>query len=140
MNTVLIQIKKLIEIYFNMADNESIEDYLHEIIFFHNDLEIIMTYRTLKHIVEQRKKDSYGIDIIHSIFVNLEKLLHNRNYQIIKNQTSVNAYIFTEKTHMDKKGIFIILELTNSNNSSYYIKTAFFRLAHKIKKFIQKIT
>lgn len=133
---MLKKIKDLIEAYFYMIDGENIEDYLKEIIFLHKDIEIKITYKALKHIVEQRKKDTYTIETIYSIFIILHVSLTEDNYRIIQNK---DTYIFTENIYADKKGVFIVLELTPISKNSYYIRTAFFRLVSKIQKYIQKL-
>ena len=131
------KIKHLINEYFYMVDGENIEDYLKEIIFSNNDIEIKITHRTLKHIVEQRKKDNYSIDNVVNIFIVLQDSLDTDNYHILKHN---NSYIFTEKIYADKKGVFIVLEIISISKKSYYIRTAFFRLISKIQNLIQKIT
>lgn len=140
MNTILEQIKKLIETYFSMMDGEPVDEYLHEILFFGYDIEIRITYRALKHIVEQRKKDTYSRQDISQIFEILISSLNTNNYQIFKDISVHNRFIFTENYFSNKDSILLILEITPVKNKVYYIKTGFFRLVNKIKKFIKNKT
>lgn len=137
MNTILKHIKKLIEIYYNMQDGHHIDNYLHEIIFHYQYIEIRITYKALKHIVERRKSNGYNVCEIYKLFTDLNNLLINQNYQIICSTNYPNTYIFTESIFKSKESVFIVIELVCIELNCYFIKTAFYRDTRRIKKIIK---
>ncbi len=129
------KIKLLIEQYFEMKDGEKIDNYLEEIIFENIEIHIILKRRVLKHIVEKRKRDEYDKNKIINIFNDLNIILNNYNYKIIKNnKDNIDDFFFIEKIIDKNEGLVLALEIKLLEENKYYIKTAFYRSTTKIKK------
>jgi hypothetical protein len=127
------KLRELIEEYFYMVDGEHIENYLYEIIFSNGNIKIKITYRSLKHIVEQRKRDNYSIERIHQMFKILHNILQSHSYTIIPNTEMKNNFFLFESVFSRVDSIYIVIELVLTDSNSYYIKTGFFRKIKKIK-------
>ncbi len=131
-NCMLEKIQELIEEYYKMEKGDLIENYLDEFVFYGVNIEIRMSRRSLKHIVEQRKKDNYSKEKIYSIFEILAFIIKTNNY-IITHNNKTKEYILTEEFTRDVKSIFIALEIIFLDTNRYYIKTGFYRLLTKLK-------
>lgn len=118
-----------------MQDGQHIENYLHEIVFSYQDIEIRMTRRALKHIVEERRKDNYSPERICMMFEILDDILRNKTYTIIPNTETPNGFFLLEKIFTRIESIYMVIKLICINSNSYYVKTGFFRKVKKIKNF-----
>ncbi len=131
------EIEKLIEIYFDMSDGEHIKNYQNEILIFQEDITIKVTHRILKHIVEQRKKDSYTAVDLKDFFNDITRVLKNNRYKIINNSDlSKNTFLLVENIFDKNIGVVLVLEIVIYEDNSYFIKTGFYRAVTKIKKLL----
>jgi hypothetical protein len=132
-----IIIKDLIEEYYKMKDGERINNF-HESIFIENYyLRLILKYRVLKHIVEQRKRDGYSLEQLRQLFADIQNLVEMQNYLIIENKKEVGTNLFIEIINDKKRGIILVLEVVLQKDKSYVIKTGFYRASSKIKKLLK---
>ncbi len=131
------EIEKLIEIYFEMGDGEHIKNYQNEILLFQEEITIKVTHRILKHIVEQRKKDSYTAIDLKDYFNDINRVLKNNSYKIIDNRDlTKNTFLLVENVFDKKVGVVLVLEIVIFEENSYFIKTGFYRAVTKIKKLL----
>ncbi len=134
-----MSIQDLIELYFKMNEGEYIEDFLEEVLVFEKEITLKITRRTLKHIVEQRKRDAYSKNELKELFIDLTKILENKDYEIIQNQTNYKNNFLLVETIFDKKvGVVLVLEIVIFKDNSYFIKTGFYRATSKIKKLLKQ--
>lgn len=129
------EIKSLIKEYFEMKDNEKIEDYLKDIIIKNNEIQIILKRRVLKHIVERRKKDNYSKEELINLFIDTYHIILNKKYKIIENEKE-NHYLLLEILENKDNGVVLVMEIILINNN-YHIKTGFYRSANKINKLLK---
>jgi hypothetical protein len=133
---MLIVVKELIGKYYKMKDGERIRDFHDEIVLENNALKLVLKYRVLKHIVEQRKRDAYHERELIELFSVLYQLVENKKYRIIKNRKEENSFLFVESINDKKKGVVVVLEIIQQDSAHYYIKTGFYRASSKIKKLL----
>jgi hypothetical protein len=136
---MLPEIEKLIETYFEMHDGAHIKDFQHIVVVFQKEITLHITHRTLKHVVEQRKKDGYSLQELKRLFVNIEDLLRNKRYIIIKNETKERKdFLLVETNIEDAVGVVLVLEIIFFAKNTYAIKTGFYRAVSKIKKLLKQ--
>ena len=128
------QILYLIEQYYNMKDGEFIENHNSFFVVRDDDIDIRLKYKTIKHIVEKRKKDGYKIKELRVLFEKMFKLLESWNYGVVKDERN-NSYVLIEKDYKIK-ALMVALDI-NLEDDSVCIKTAFFKAATKTDKFIK---
>lgn len=133
---MLTYIKKLIKEYYRMSPGEYIKNHLDEVLFFSGEIHLKITHRALKHVVEQRKSNTYSEKRIYQIFQMLLTILEKKNYQIIKNREISNTFILVEQIFTGSESICVVIELIHIDSNSYYIKTGFFRDVKRIKKLL----
>lgn len=131
------ELEELITCYFEMNDGEHIKNFQNEITLFAEDITIKITNRVLKHIIEQRKKDTYTLSDIQSFFVDVVRVLKDRRYKIIKNRDLDSRSFLLVETVFDKTvGVVLVLEILIAKDNSFFIKTGFYRAVSKIKKLL----
>lgn len=120
-----------------MYDGEYIDDFHKEIFIENSNIQLILKYRVLKHIVEQRKKDEYNLELIICLFNDIQELVQCGKYLIVKNKKDHKKIFLIEMVEQKTKGVVLVLEIILQENSSYFIKTGFYRAASKIKKLMR---
>lgn len=128
------EIKSLIEEYFEMDNDEKIDDYLKEIIIENDEIKIILKRRVLKHIVERRKQDEYSKEELINLFFDTYHIVSNKKYKIVENKKE-NHYLLLEILENKNNGVVLVMEIILINNN-YHIKTGFYRSSNKIKKLL----
>ena len=132
-----MNILDLIESYYGMQDGEHIKDF-NKIIYFENhDLALILKYRVLKHIVEQRKRDGYSLCETLRLFADVQDLVDMKNYMMFENKKEVGTVLFIEITNGKRKGVVLVLEGLLLQDKDYVIKTGFYRAYSKIRKLMR---
>ena len=121
-------IKELIIKYHKMESGDFIENHI-EIICLHSNF--IISRKSLKHIVEQRKTDKYNSEDIISIFDKLVKNIINNNIEIYKNKKDLNSKLILEKFVTEKTSLVVVVD---QMDDVYIIKTGFLRASNKINK------
>jgi hypothetical protein len=128
------QILPLIEKYYEMKDGEFIENHQSFLIVHDDEIDVRLKYKTIKHIVEKRKKDGYKIEELSVLFEKMFKLLESWNYKVVKDERN-NSYVLIEKGYQIK-ALMVALDI-NLEDDSVCVKTAFFKAATKTDKFIK---
>ncbi len=137
---MLEKIFELIEIYFKMNPGEHIKNFQEEIVLLESEIKIVMRRRALKHIVEQRKKDTYTVNDFKKLFTDLNNILIKNNFVITKNKSEdENSFLLIETTEIVGKGVVVAMEHSLIDKNFYFIKTGFYRSATKIKNLLDKI-
>ena len=111
-----------------MESGDFIENHI-EIICLHSNF--IISRKSLKHIVEQRKTDKYNSEDIISIFDKLVKNIINNNIEIYKNKKDLNSKLILEKFVTEKTSLVVVVD---QMDDVYIIKTGFLRASNKINK------
>jgi len=128
------QILSLIEQYYGMKDSEFIENHQSFFVVHDDEIEVRLKYKTIKHIVEKRKRDGYDIKEIEDLFEKMFILIKSWDYGVIKDERN-NSYVLIEKEYK-VKAVMVALDI-NLEDESVCIKTAFFKAATKTDKFIK---
>lgn len=128
------QILSLIEKYYTMKDGEFIENHQSFFVVHDDEIGIRLKYKTLKHIVEKRKKDGYNVEEIKELIQKMILLIEFWNYNFIEDKRN-NSYVLYEKNYKIK-AVMIAVDI-NLEDESVCIKTAFFKAATKTDKFIK---
>ena len=105
-----------------MKDGEFIEN--HQSFFVVNDdeIEVRISYRAIKHIVEKRRKDGFNLIEIQELFDLALDILVNSNYKVLDDQEN-SSYLYTEKDiGIQGDGLVIALD-KGLEDESVYIKT-----------------
>ena len=131
------ELENLIATYFKMNDGEHIKNFQNEILIFQEEITIKITHRTLKHIVEQRKRDKYSDQDLLDFFRRVTEVLKNKNYKILEND-SIKSFLLVETVFEKTVGVVLVLEIIFFGDNSYYIKTGFYRAVTKIKKLLKQ--
>jgi hypothetical protein len=128
------QILPLIDKYYTMKNGEFIENHQSFFIIHDDEIEVRLKYKTIKHILEKRKKDGYIIKELNVLFEKMFKLLESWDYDTVEDKRN-NSYVIVEKEYKIK-ALMVALDI-NLENDSVCIKTAFFKAATKTDKFIK---
>lgn len=131
------QILSLVEEYYYMKDGEFIKNHDSIFLLHEDEIELRISYRAIKHIVEKRKKDGFNPTQIKDLFDLTFDLLVNLNYKVLDDNEN-NSYLLVQKDlNIENSGLIIALdkELTDQ---SLYIKTIFSKAYSKIKKLESK--
>ncbi len=124
----------LVEQYYEMKDGEFIENHQNFFLVHEDEIDVRLKYKTIKHIVEKRKKDGYNIDEIKGLFNKMLILLESWNYNVVEDKRN-NSCVLVEKEYK-LKAVMIALDI-NLEDESVCIKTAFYKAATKTDKFIK---
>lgn len=124
------EILPLIEQYYHMKDGEFIQNYDNFFIVFDDEIGVRLRYKTIKHIVESRKRDNYTIENIVDLLKRVPGVLFEYRYKVF--ETKNNSYLLVE-TGVKGSALVIVLDI-NHENDSLHIKTAFFRAVTKSDK------
>jgi len=136
---MLDKILPLLDEYYQMADGVHIPDFHEEIIVSEINLKIKIRKRALKHIIEQRKRDSYKLEDIINFFSSINEIILKGRYKIIKNATKGdNDFLLLELVENTNNGVVLVIEVL-FDDGFYYIKTGFYRSSSKIKRMLSKI-
>ena len=114
--------------YHKMEPGDFIENHT-ETICLHSNF--IISRKSLKHIVEQRKTDRYSPEDIISIFDKFTKNIINNNIEIIKNKKDPSSKLILEKLIIEKTSLVVVADYAED---VYVIKTGFLRASNKINK------
>ncbi|MBC7766515.1 hypothetical protein H7Y21_00780 [Arenimonas sp.] len=128
------QILLLIEQYYDMKDGEFIDNHQSFFVVHDDEIEVRLKYKTIKHIVEKRKKDGYGIKEIVDLFEKMSVLLKYWDYTVIEDKGN-NSYLLIQNDY-DNEGLMIALDI-NLENDSIHIKTLYLKASSKIKKLLK---
>lgn len=128
------QILPLIEKYYDMKDGEFIQNHDSFFIVHGDEIDVRLKYKTLKHIVEKRKKDGYSINDLVSLIQHIVILLESHNYHVVRDVKN-NSYLLTEKEYKIK-ALIVVIDI-NLEEESVCIKTAFLKSATKTDKFVK---
>lgn len=79
-------ILSLIEKYYTMKDGEFIDNHQSFFVVHADEIDIRLKYKTIKHIVEKRKKDGYEIEELRVLFKKMFKLLESWDYGVVKDE------------------------------------------------------
>lgn len=126
----LSEIQEQLEIYFEMEKGAFIPAHL-DLIDLVKD--IFVTKRSLKHVVEQRKKDSYTTDKLKLLFSDIYNIVLNENYLLVPNKD--NSFFIIENQPSKKTLAVGIIEIVDDKK---IIATAFYRSFKKMKKHFSK--
>jgi hypothetical protein len=127
----LIHIIELVQKYYEMKDGEKIENHQSFFVVYEDEIEVRVKYRTIKHIVESRKRDFYKIQEIIALFERMFDVFQTGSYTI-SNSKENNSYLLIEN-NVKYKALVIALDI-NIENDSIHIKTSFFRAVTKTIK------
>ncbi len=128
----------LVKKYYGMEKGEHIKNFQESSVFYDGDLKINITNRALKHIVESRKMDSYKLEELESLLLDMYILLENKSYTILANKKeNESSFLFVEVVLDKSKGVIIVAELFLVKEKEYFIKTSFYKPASKIKKLLK---
>lgn len=131
------QILPLIEKYYDMKDGEFIENHQSFFVVHDDEVELRISYRAIKHIVEKRSKDGLGPMKIKELFDLTVDLLVNLNYKVLDDLEN-NSYLYVENdVHIENSGLIIALD-KELENEAVHIKTIFSKAYSKIKKLENK--
>jgi hypothetical protein len=130
-NMSLIHIIELVQKYYEMKDGEKIENHQSFFVVYEDEIEVRVKYRTIKHIVESRKRDFYKIQEIIALFERMFDVFQTGSYTI-SNSKENNSYLLIEN-NVKYKALVIALDI-NIENDSIHIKTSFFRAVTKTIK------
>ncbi len=125
----LEKIQELIIEYYKLADREHIENYLEEVFLVED---FLVTRRSLKHIVEQRRKDKYTEVDISNIFIGLHDTILSKNFTIKESESS--SFILIGNTTLNATTLVVAVERSGEIK---IIKTAFMRASTKAKRLIK---
>ncbi len=128
------QILPLIDQYYYMKDGEFIENHQSFFVVYDDEIDVIIKYKTIKHVVEKRKQDGYDIDQIGVLFEKMLVLFNSWNYGVIEDKRN-NSYVLIENNY-DNEGLMIALGI-NLENESVCIKTPYHKASSKIKKLLK---
>ncbi len=123
------QISILIKEYYDMKDGEFIENHLGYFVVWEDEIEVRIKNRTIKHIVESRKRDGYDTEKIRLLINRIYDLLNNP-YNFLNNEPN-NSYLISESNARNNAAVMALGMIVE--NDALYIKTAFFRAVTKIK-------
>lgn len=128
------QILPLIEKYYYMKDGEFIENHQSFFVVHDDEIGIRLKYKTLKHIVEKRKKDGYNVEEIKELIQKMVSLIESWDYNFIEDKRN-KSYVLYDKNYKIK-ATMVAVDI-NLEDESVGIKTAFFKAATKTDKFIK---
>jgi hypothetical protein len=131
------QILPLIEIYYEIKDGEFIENHQSFFVVHEDEIELRISYRAIKHIVEKRSKDGFDSIQIKKLFDLAIDLLVNLNYKVLDDLEN-NSYLLVQKDfNVENSGLIIALD-KKLESEAVYIKTLFSKAYSKIKKLENK--
>ncbi len=128
------QILSLISEYYDMKDGEFIDNHDSFFIVHGDEIDVRLKYKTIKHIVEKRKKDGYSLEKLKVLFEKMFDLVTSWSYDIVEDRRN-NSYVLIEKEYK-VQALMVALDI-NIENDSIHVKTAFFKAATKTEKFIK---
>ncbi len=130
-------ILSLIERYYEMKAGEFIQNHQSFFVVHDDEIELRITYRAVKHIVEKRKKDGFNPIEIKELFDLALNILINLNYKVLDDQEN-NSYLLVETdVGIENSGLIIALD-KGVEGEAVYIKTIFSKAYSKIKKLENK--
>ena len=125
------QILTLIEEYYSMKDGEFIQNHNSFFVIYDDEIEVRLKYKTIKHIVESRKRDGYDMENIKMLFHRVYDFLSTKKYNIVESKEN-NSYLLIEND-VRYRALVIALDI-HIEDDSLHIKTAFFRAVTKTDK------
>lgn len=128
------KILPLIEEYYMMKDGEFIENHQSFFIVYDDEIDLRLKYKTIKHIVEKRKKDGYEIKEIECLFEKMINLIKSWDYSVVEDKKN-NSYVLIENNY-DNEGLMIALDI-DLENDSIHIRTLYLKASSKIKKLLK---
>lgn len=128
------QILPLIEEYYDMKDGEFIQNHQSFFVIHDDEIDIRLKYKTIKHIVEKRKKDRYSIEELGDLIKKVIKLLESYEYNFVQDIKN-NSYLLIEKEYK-LKALIVVVDI-NLEDESVCVKTAFIKSATKTDKYIK---
>ena len=141
MSNNIDKIRVLIEEYYEMEDGKYIENYQEEMILTDNEqkIEIKISRKVLKHVVEKRKKDRYTKEKLLKLFTDTQEILNRKSYKIVSNKPeNDNSFLFLEMiAETEKEGVVLVLEIILERDNLYFIKTGFYKPSRKIKRYLR---
>ena len=126
----LAEIQQQLEIYFEMETGAFISNHL-DLIDLIKD--VFVTKRSLKHAVEQRKKDSYDTIKLKKLFADIYEVIKFGNFILVPNKE--NSHLLIENNTVKKTLAVAVLEISDNKK---IIATAFYRSFKKLKKHFKK--
>jgi hypothetical protein len=121
----------LIHRYYAMMDGEHIENHQSFFVVHDDEMGVMLKYKTVKHIVEKRKKDGYGIDELKALFEGMYDLINSSKYNVIKDIKN-NSYLLIQRDYRFKS-LVVVIDM-NLEDEAVCVKTAFLRSATQIDK------
>lgn len=131
------EILRLVLEYYTIEKGLHITRYQEELTFFvSSDIQIHITRRALKHVVEQRARDAYSAERIQQLFLDAHAMLHGKTYAEKVND-SEGTLVLVQTEVAEPVGVVLVLEL-HKRGDVYLIKTGFYRAASKLGKLLQQ--
>lgn len=128
---------KLIEQYYYMKDGEFIQNHQSFFVLHDDEIELRISYRAIKHIVEKRGKDGFDPVKIKELFDLAIDILIKLNYKVLDDLEN-NSYLLVQKDfNIENSGLIIALD-KKLEDEAVYIKTLFSKAYSKIKKLESK--
>lgn len=133
-------IQELIIKYYELERGAHIPNYQEKIFFYKGDIEIWISRRALKHIVESRKQNNYSPEKIFRLFSSLHEILQTYSYVIIDNTETkdFNSKLLVETNYDEDENLVTVLEIVFVDSKHYIIKTCFYRSTIKVQKMLKQ--
>ncbi len=125
----LKQINSLIAYYFGLPKGHRIS---HPNIKMFIDDAVRISRRAIKHIVEERRDDTYTIAQIQGMFTKILETVHNPDFSISNNNKKYPGSFMTVKSYQKLNNMLVVVQ--NKNSSGVAIITVFFRQYRHYKK------